>query len=208
LTPMAGGGSVCTHTQLARPALHCAPCLRRRQSVQRLRRQCTAVLTQANGDTLLAASQAASVVSRFVDLVATASPAPLQPAVNVIGMDIASTVALQPTMPGVARLAVRALCVTTPFQAPSLLVGLRTGRVCPLYSGCHRPWPGLVDTYALSTTGTQRSGSVPSGVGTLVLPRLLERCPMAIIMCMQASFQGIMDYALAWMCKDLYRIST
>lgn len=104
---MAGTSPICP-TQLTRPALHCAPCLRRQQSVQTLRRQCTAALAQANGETLLAATEAASLVSRFVELVATASPAPLQPAVNVLGMDIASTVALQPTPPGLARLAVRA----------------------------------------------------------------------------------------------------
>ena len=153
---MAGGGSVCSQTQLAGPALHCAPCLRRRQSVQRLRRQCRAVLTQANGDTLLAASQAASVVSRFVDLVATASPAPLQPAVNVIGMDIASTVALQPTMPGVARLAVRALCVSTSCCQPLLLLaGLCTGRLCFLNRGSCWLWPGVcLSAYGQHNRGT------------------------------------------------------
>ena len=94
--------------KLSRPASVPAQCPRRRHKARSLARRCRrAALAQADGDTLLAVSEAASLVSRFVDLVATASPAPLQPAVNVIGMDIASTVALQPTMPGLARLAVR-----------------------------------------------------------------------------------------------------
>lgn len=105
---MALTGSQPVRPKLSRPASVPDQCPRRRHAARRLARRCRqAALAQADGDTLLAASEAASLVSRFVDLVATASPAPLQPAVNVIGMDIASTVALQPTMPGVARLAVR-----------------------------------------------------------------------------------------------------
>ena len=103
---LTGSQPVCP--SLSRPASLPAQCQRRRHEARRLARHCRqAALAQADGDTLLAASEAASLVSRFVDLVATASPAPLQPAVNVIGMDIASAVALQPTMPGLARLAVR-----------------------------------------------------------------------------------------------------
>ena len=105
---MASIGSQPVCPKVSRPASIPAQCQRRRHEARRLARRCRqAALAQANGDTLLAASEAASLVSRFVDLVATASPTPLQPAVNVIGMDIASTVALQPTMPGLARLAVR-----------------------------------------------------------------------------------------------------
>ena len=105
---MAGSQPVCVQLGPVMRSVLRSPCQqkRRREALQ-LRRRCRAVLAQADGDTLLAASEAASLVSKFVDLVATASPAPLQPAVNVLGMDIASTVALQPTYPGLARLAVR-----------------------------------------------------------------------------------------------------
>lgn len=50
----------------------------------------------------------ASSVQTLVDTIASAAPEPLQPAVQVIGGDIASVAALSPTMAGVARLTVRA----------------------------------------------------------------------------------------------------
>lgn len=48
----------------------------------------------------------ASSVQNIVDTIASAAPGPLQPAVQVIGGDIASVAALAPTMPGLARLTV------------------------------------------------------------------------------------------------------
>jgi len=48
----------------------------------------------------------ASTVQTFVDTIASAAPEPLQPAVQVIGGDIASVAALSPTMPGLLRLTV------------------------------------------------------------------------------------------------------
>lgn len=48
----------------------------------------------------------ASTVQTFVDTIASAAPVPLQPAVQVIGGDIASVAALSPTMAGVMRLTV------------------------------------------------------------------------------------------------------
>lgn len=48
----------------------------------------------------------ASSVQNIVDSIASAAPGPLQPAVQVIGGDVASVAALAPTMPGLARLAV------------------------------------------------------------------------------------------------------
>lgn len=48
----------------------------------------------------------ASTVQTFVDTIASAAPEPLQPAVQVIGGDIASVAALQPTIAGLARLTV------------------------------------------------------------------------------------------------------
>lgn len=104
---MAGSQPVCVQLGPVMRSVLRSPCQQKRREALQLRRRYRAVLAQADGDTLLAASEAASLVSKFVDLVATASPAPLQPAVNVLGMDIASTVALQPTYPGLARLAVR-----------------------------------------------------------------------------------------------------
>lgn len=50
----------------------------------------------------------ASSVQTLVDTIASAAPEPLQPAVQVIGGDIASVAALSPTMAGLARLTVRA----------------------------------------------------------------------------------------------------
>lgn len=46
----------------------------------------------------------ATTVQTVVDHLATVAPTPLQPAVNVLGGDIASLAALSPTMPGLARL--------------------------------------------------------------------------------------------------------
>lgn len=48
----------------------------------------------------------ASSVQNIVDSIASAAPGPLQPAVQVIGGDVASVAALAPTMPGLARLTV------------------------------------------------------------------------------------------------------
>lgn len=48
----------------------------------------------------------ASTVQTFVDTIASAAPQPLQPAVQVIGGDIASVAALSPTLPGLLRLTV------------------------------------------------------------------------------------------------------
>lgn len=52
----------------------------------------------------------ASTLQSVVDAVTNVAPAQLQPAVQVIGGDVASVVALTPTLPGVARLTV---CVVT-----------------------------------------------------------------------------------------------
>eukprot|EP00775_Hariotina_reticulata_P012397 gene12397-12532_t len=46
----------------------------------------------------------ASSVQTLVDTIASAAPEPIQPAVQVIGGDIASVAALAPTIPGLARL--------------------------------------------------------------------------------------------------------
>lgn len=51
----------------------------------------------------------ASTVQTFVDTIASAAPEPLQPAVQVIGGDIASVAALSPTMAGLFRLTVSAV---------------------------------------------------------------------------------------------------
>ncbi len=51
------------------------------------------------------ASVATSVES-IVNSIASHAPGPLQPAVQVIGGDIASVAALSPTLPGLARLTV------------------------------------------------------------------------------------------------------
>lgn len=49
----------------------------------------------------------ATSVESIVNSIASHAPAPLQPAVQVIGGDIASVAALAPTIPGLARLTVR-----------------------------------------------------------------------------------------------------
>lgn len=46
----------------------------------------------------------ANSVQSVVDAVASAAPAPLQPVVSLVGDDLASVVALDPTLPGLARL--------------------------------------------------------------------------------------------------------
>lgn len=63
----------------------------------------------------------ASTVETWVQTLASAAPAPLQPAVQVIGGDIASVAALSPTLPGLARLSVRLRCMhaTTKCSLPS-----------------------------------------------------------------------------------------
>lgn len=53
----------------------------------------------------------ASSVQSIVDTIASAAPGPLQPAVQVIGGDVASVAALAPTMPGLVRLTVSACTV-------------------------------------------------------------------------------------------------
>ena len=56
---------------------------------------------------LAALENVASAVASGVDQIASASPAALQPFVQLIGGDVASAVALSPTPAGVARLSVR-----------------------------------------------------------------------------------------------------
>jgi hypothetical protein len=53
------------------------------------------------------AQLAGDAVKGLFSMVATATPAPLQPAVQVIGADLSGLIALQPTLPGLARLGVR-----------------------------------------------------------------------------------------------------
>jgi hypothetical protein len=54
----------------------------------------------------------ASSLQTWVDTIASAAPEPLQPAVQVIGGDIASVAALSPTMPGLLRLTVSTVTLT------------------------------------------------------------------------------------------------
>ena len=143
---MAGSQPVCVQLGPVMRSVLRSPCQQKRREALQLRRRCRAVLAQADGDTLLAASEAASLVSKFVDLVATASPAPLQPAVNVLGMDIASTVALQPTFPGLARLAVRCpLRIKLTASATLLFAASAAPGQCA--------WHGLYDQVAADLLG-------------------------------------------------------
>lgn len=51
-------------------------------------------------------AELATTVQSAVEYVSSIAPGPIQPAVEVIGGDIASLVALAPTVPGIARLVV------------------------------------------------------------------------------------------------------
>ena len=68
--------------------------------------------------------EVASIASTFASAVewcTTAAPQPLQPAVQVIGGDIASVVALSPTLPAVARLGVSMSQLSMQFTSPGTM---------------------------------------------------------------------------------------
>jgi hypothetical protein len=62
--------------------------------------------TRAQGLAVAEIASIASAVQDLMDTIVQGTPAPLQPAVQVVAGDVASAAALAPTLPGVARLAV------------------------------------------------------------------------------------------------------
>jgi hypothetical protein len=76
----------------------------------------------------------ASIASTFqtaVEWAATAAPEPLQPAVQIIGGDLASVVALSPTLPAVGRLGVSGWPQLPPYRTQSS-VSWRVMQLCGL----------------------------------------------------------------------------
>ena len=87
---------------------------------------------------LAALESVASAVQAGVEQIASASPAALQPAVRLIGGDVASTLGLSPTLPGLARLSVSvwwaardcaAIAGQRPARAPATALPQRVARM-------------------------------------------------------------------------------
>jgi hypothetical protein len=109
----------------------------------RRRTRAAALEVQALGDLAAALHSAAAIVSAGTDALAAAS-GPLEPAVRVVGGDIAAVADLQPTLPGIARLSVRVVsgvfvcalravvllpCPATTHSAPTCLYNPNTKHI-------------------------------------------------------------------------------
>lgn len=102
----------------------------------------------------------ASSVQTLVETITSAAPEPLQPAVQVIGGDIASVAALSPTMPGLMRLTVR----DTPDRHSS------SSSIQTHTTLCHHTTASVVKCTPLVKTTT-----------TTILLRAVEKCLVLLI---------------------------